>query len=376
MAQSKMRELGPGYTMEVDTCDDEAWSQILEKFDDASIYQTWSYAAVIAGRRNTSHLILRRNGDIAAIAQARIAKLPLINAGIAYIHWGPLWRRRGTEVDADIFRQALRALRNEFACRRGLVLRLFPILFGDDPPCLFEILRKEGFSPVSSQTRGMTILMDLSPSLEDVRGGMGSNFKRNLKAAERGELEVVEGSGEELFETFIGIYKEMVARKKFAEPNDIHQFKLIQSQLPEKFKMRIMLCKSGQDVCAGRIISVMGNTAVDLFAATSHAGMENRGSSYLLLWKLLEDLKQRGAAIYNLNGINPENNPGTYKFKKDLAGKNGKDVYYFGRFDSRGGFLSYSSVMCGETLRALARKLKGLTKIARDLKILPKPANG
>ncbi len=81
-------------------------------------------------------------------------------------------------------------------------------------------------------------------------------------------------------------------------------------------------------------------------------------------------------AIYNLNGINPTNNPGTYKFKKDLAGKNGKDVYYFGRFDSRGGFLSYSSVACGEILRAFARKLKGLRKMIRGLKISPKPANG
>jgi peptidoglycan biosynthesis/recognition FemAB-like protein len=375
MANLEKRELGQGYTTEVDTCDEGTWCQILENFEDASIYQTWSYAGVIAGRRNTSHLILRKNGEIAAIAQARIAKLPLINAGIAYIHWGPLWRRHATEVDVDTFRQVLRALQNEFAYKRGLVLRLFPILFDNDPPRLLEILREEGFSPVSSEARGRTILMDLSPPLEDLRGGMGSHWKRYLKVAERSELEVIEGSGEELFETFVSIYKEMVSRKNFVEPNDINQFKLIQSQLPEKFKMRITLCKSGQDICAGHISSVMGNSAIYLFGATSNAGINSRGS-YLLHWKFVEELKQRGVAIYNLNGINPTNNPGTYKFKKDLAGKNGKDVNYFGRFDSRGSFLSYSSVMCGETLRALARKIKGLTKIARGLKILPKPANG
>ena len=374
MAKLKKRELGYGYTVEVDTCDEETWCRMLEKFEDASIYQTWSYAGVIAGRRNTSHLILRKNGEIVAIPQARIAKLPIVNAGIAYIHWGPLWRRRATEMDANVFRQALRALQNEFACRRGLVLRLFPILFDDDPPRLLDILREEGFFPVSSKTPGRTILMNLSPSLEDLRGGMGSHWKRELKVAERSELEVVEGSGEALFETFVGIYEEMVSRKKFVEPNDIHQFKLIQSQLPEKFKMRIMLCKSGQNVCAGHICSVMGNSAIYLFGATSNAGMKSRGS-YLLHWKFVQELKQKGIAIYNLNGINPTNNPGTYKFKKDLAGTNGKDVYYFGRFDSRGGILSHSSVMCGDALRAFFRKMKGLTKLARDLKISPKPAS-
>jgi hypothetical protein len=375
MGKLEKRELRPGYTVEVDACKEGTWSQILEGFEDASIYQTWSYAAVIAGRRKMSHLILRKNGEIAAIAQARIAKLPLIDAGIAYIHWGPLWRCRGGKADVDVFQQVLRALQNEYASRRGLVLRLFPILFDSDPPRLLEILREEGFSSVSNETPRRTILMDLNPTLEDLRGGMGSHWKRELKAAERNELEVIEGSGEELFETFIGIYEEMVARKKFAEPNDIHQFRTIQSRLPEKFKMRIMLCKSGQDVCAGHICSVMGNSAIYLFGATSNAGMKSRGS-FLLHWKCIGDLKQRGTAVYNLNGINPDYNPGTYKFKKDLGGKNGQDVHYFGRFDSPGGFLSYSSVMCGEMLRTFARKLKGLPKTVRGLKISPKPANG
>jgi lipid II:glycine glycyltransferase (peptidoglycan interpeptide bridge formation enzyme) len=375
MANLQKRELGAGYKMEVDTCDEATWYAILEKFEDASIYQTWTYAEVIAGKRNTSHVILKKDGEVVAVAQARIAKLPLVNAGIAYIHWGPLWRCRHTEPDLGVFQQALRALQNEFACRRGLVLRLFPILFDKDSPRLLEILKEEGFSSVPSDTRGRTILMDLSSSLEDLREGMGGHWKRELKSAERRDLEVLEGSGEDLFAGFVGIYKEMVSRKKFVEPNDIHQFQRIQSRLPEKFKMRIMLCKSGEDICAGNICSVMGNSAIYLFGATSNAGMKS-GGSYLLHWKFVQDLKRKGMAIYNLNGINPTNNPGTYKFKKDLAGKNGKDVYYFGRFDSRGGFLSYSSVVCGEILRAFARKLKGLRKMIRGLKISPKPANG
>jgi lipid II:glycine glycyltransferase (peptidoglycan interpeptide bridge formation enzyme) len=375
MANLKKRELGQGYTMEVDTCDEATWYQILERFEDASIYQTWSYAEVIAGKRKTSHLIVRKNGEVVAIAQARIAKLPLINVGIAYIHWGPLWRRRDTEADPDVFQQALRALQNEFACKRGLVLRLFPILFDKDSPRLLEILGEEGFSAVSTENPRRTILMNLAPSLEDLRKGLGENWKRELKAVERSELQVLEGSGEDLFEAFVGIYKEMVSRKNFVEPNDIHQFQMIQSRLPEKFKMRITIAKSGQDVCAGHICSAIGNSGIYLFGATSDAGLKSRGS-FLLHWKCAQDLKQKGIAIYNLNGINPASNPGTYKFKKGLGGKNGQDVYYFGRFDSRGGFLSYSSVMCGEILRAFARKLKALPKMVRNLKISPKPANG
>src|SRR5271157_3774666 len=106
-----MRELDPGYASEVDAVDELTWSHILHEFDDANIYQTWSYGAVIGGPRNISHLVLRENGNIAAIAQARIARLPLINIGIAYVPWGPLYRRGAHRANAEVFRQAIRALR-------------------------------------------------------------------------------------------------------------------------------------------------------------------------------------------------------------------------------------------------------------------------
>ena len=133
MAMLRMRELDPDYTAEVDSVDEKTWCQILQEFDDANIYQTWPYAAVTSGRRNMSHLILRKGGDIFAIAQIRIASVALIKVGIAYVRWGPLWRRRETELNVETFRQAIRALRNEYSCARGLVVRLFPIFYDDDP---------------------------------------------------------------------------------------------------------------------------------------------------------------------------------------------------------------------------------------------------
>ena len=370
MAVLKERGLGPGYTSEVDTINEECWHQTLLEFDDANIYQTWPYGAVTCGRGSMSHLILRRQGEVSAIAQVRILKLPFLNVGIAYVQWGPLWRRSAAESDADTFRQAIRALRNEFACKRGLVLRVFPVLFDDDPPFFSATLAEEGFSSLGEATRSRTILMDLKPSLEDLREGMRSHWRRQLKVAERNGLEIVEGSDDELFAGFIDIYREMVSRKQFVEPNDIKQFRLIQTKLPENLKMKIMLCKIGGDVCAGLIYIAMGKTALTLFSATSNAGMKSRGA-YLLRWKLLENLKQDGISLYNLSGINPEKNPGNYKFKDGFAGTNGKDVYFLGRFDSCANPLCYLCVRFGDRLRASYRKLRELTTAGRKLHLWP-----
>jgi hypothetical protein len=369
-----IRELAAGYTSEIDGVDEQTWCHLLQEFDDANLYQTWSYASVLSGRRSMSHLILRRNGDVAAIAQARITRLPFINLGIAYIQWGPLWHRGAIDEDGATFRQAVRALRNEFVCKRGLALRLFPIVLGDQSELFSEILAEEGFSSLSEEARGRTILMDLRPPLEDLREGMRPHWKRELKAAERNDLVIAEGSSDELFEKFVGIYREMVSRKKFVEPNDINQFRLIQAKLPEKLKMKIMLCGPDDRVDSGLICSSIGDTAIYLFGATSNAGLKSRGS-YLLHWKLLDKLKQDGATIYNLNGINPDKNPGTFKFKSDLAGKNGKDVYYAGRFDSHPGFISRSCAEFGGTLRAAYRKLRQRGKRGHDAKPALKVTN-
>jgi lipid II:glycine glycyltransferase (peptidoglycan interpeptide bridge formation enzyme) len=186
-----------------------------------------------------------------------------------------------------------------------------------------------------------------------------SHWKRELKTAERKNVEVIEGDEDGLFAAFIKIYKEMVSRKKFVEPNDINQFRLIQAALPKELKMRVMLGKSGDDICSGLICSAIGDTAIYLFGATSNNGMKSRGS-YLLHWKLLETLKQQRISVYNLNGINPVRNPGTYKFKSEFAGRNGKDVQFLGQFESNAGTLANSCVNGAERVRLIYRDIRRL----------------
>lgn len=215
--------------------------------------------------------------------------------------------------------------------------------------------------------------MDLVPPLEDLREGMRQHWKRSLKAAERNGLELVEGSQDQLFKEFIDIYQEMVARKKFVEPNDINQFRTIQGRLPDKLKMNILLCRSAEGRCAGLVGSGIGNTTLYLFGATSNTDMKSKGS-YLLHWKLIEHAKRNGMSTYNLNGINPDKNPGTFRFKGDLAWKNGRDVCYLGRFDSLGSSLSSLCVECGDTVQMIYRTLKARFKTPRAVKA-PSAAN-
>ena len=49
---------------EIDCVTKAQWSALLNHFEDANIYQTWSYGAVRWGERNLSHLLLKQDGEV------------------------------------------------------------------------------------------------------------------------------------------------------------------------------------------------------------------------------------------------------------------------------------------------------------------------
>lgn len=330
---AKTKQLDHGYIAEFDTVNRQDWHRILNPFSDANIYQTWSYDAIRYGENYISHLVLRSGDKTVAVAQARLVRIPLLGLGAAYIRWAPVWQPRSQISDPTVFRQALRALRNEYVCRQGLILRIFPLLYDDKSQTYIDILSQEGYTPVPEEKRGRTLIMDISQPLDDLRIKLDQKWRNCLNKSERNNLEVIEGTDDSLFADFIGLYRALLDRKKFQAPNDINEFRMIQRDLPPEDKMRIFLCKTGSAISAGVICAIVGDTGVYLFGATNNEGMTNNGS-YLLQWNAIQWMKNNGCSHYNLNGIDPVNNPGGYHFKVGLSGKNGQDVNYLGRFDS------------------------------------------
>ena len=330
--RSKPIQLEKGYAAEFDTVDNHEWCRIIDQFSDANIYQTWSYDKVRCGEENISHLVLRSPDKIIAAAQARIVRIPVIGTGAAYVRWGPLWQPRNQPLDPAIVRLVIRALRNEYVCRRGLSLRIFPVLFDDNSDLFMGMLRSEGYTRSPEKDRSRTILLDISPPVEELRKNMDQKWRNCLNKAERNELEIIEGADDCFFADFIDLYRDLLRRKRFPEPNDINEFRIIQQELSIKHKMHIIMCRSGGSSSAGGIFSAIGDVGVYLFGATNKYGMENKGS-YLVQWKAVQWMKYIGCRFYNLNGINPITNPGTYHFKAGVSGRKGRDVNYLGRFD-------------------------------------------
>jgi lipid II:glycine glycyltransferase (peptidoglycan interpeptide bridge formation enzyme) len=309
----------------VDRATPAEWSSMLDLFDDANLYQAWSYGAVRWGRKNLSHLVIKRNGEVVGMAQLRIIRPTRFNFGMAYLRWGPLCHRHGRELDADAVLSLSRALQEEYVCKRGLLLQVIPNAFAGS---LRATLFQSAFSKFTRQPQTAanvyrTFVLDLAPPIEQLRKNLDAKWRNKLTQSEKKGLKVVAGSGTDEYGMFCRMYNQMWERKAFETTVDVEEFGRLQEDLPESHRMRILICEQDGVPVAGVVASAMGDSAIYLLGATSDAGLNAKGA-YLLQWTLIQWLKENGIKWYDLGGIDPEGNPGVYSFKRGLSGT---DVY-------------------------------------------------
>lgn len=347
---------GP-FVRQVDQVSEGEWNALIEGFADASVYQTWAYGAVSWGEKQLSHLVLRRDDAPVALAQLRIVRVPVLGSGIAYVRWGPLsvpWR---STWDPTVWRAITEALIEEYVVRRGLVLRVVPNTFRQEPAAgaIESIWSELGLVEDASVRSYHTLRVDLRASVEVLRRQLSGRWRRQLSIAERNQLEIVEGRTDDLYQQFLILYGEMMARKRFDTSVDVDEFLRIQRQLPDSQKMMILLCLAGGVPVAGLVVATVGRTAIYLLAATGDEGLEARGS-YLLQWHALQRLKALGLEWYDLGGVNQEINPGVFTFK---SGMGGEDVRQLGRYQLSRAGLSRLTVRVGEGVSRVVRGARG-----------------
>lgn len=346
-----MKSLDPGYTAEIDGIGKADWHALLTSFDDANFYQTWSYGERIWGARELSHLVLRREGRPVALAQLRIVRLPVLRSGIAYLNWGPLWRPSPDRGQALHLKNAARALRNEYVERRGLILRIQPKTVDTEETRAVQVLvREEGY--VQSPDPARTFLVDLRPSLDQIRQNLGRSWKRSLVFAEKQGLKVYEAREPDHYRKVLDLYSQMKSRKKFFGNTQMTVLE-VQEDLPDELKLKILVCQQGEETAATLGWSNLGKICMPLIGATGDRGLPSK-ASFLLWWEMVKDAKARQADFCDTATVHEGRNPGGHFFKQGLAGKDARESRFIGRFDA---FRSYPLFLFMKTALALREKM-------------------
>jgi lipid II:glycine glycyltransferase (peptidoglycan interpeptide bridge formation enzyme) len=245
---------------------------------------------------------------------------------------------------------------DEYVERRGLFLRIIPPVFAEETHAagVLQTLQECGFKREASVAPYRTLRVDLRPEPELIRRRLDGKWRNQLNAAERHGLTVTEGTDDELYAPFLGLYDEMMARKRFDTTVDPRHFRRIQARLVGPEKMLIMLGARDGVPQTGLVATAVGETGMYLLGATSNDGLKSKGS-YLLQWRMMNRLRERGCCWYDLGGINPETNPGVYHFKQGLGGQECRQL---GRFSAGGAGLAPAIVTVAERFRSLVLRFK------------------
>jgi peptidoglycan/xylan/chitin deacetylase (PgdA/CDA1 family) len=357
-----------GWQVEVDRATPAEWSEMLDLFDDANIYQTSAYGGIRWGDRNLSRLVLKQKGEVLGMAQLRIIRPTPLKFGMAYLRWGPLWERRGRPLDPEVPTRMARAIEGEYVAKRRLLLRVIPNAFAGSPraDAMKAALCRFTSETFDAGNAYRTFVLDLSPSLDELRSGLDKKWRNQLTRSEKNNLRVIAGHGREEYRTFCQIYAQMRKRKTFETSIDADEFEHIQETLAESQRMRILICEDKGVPVSGLVASAMGDSAIYLLGATSDDGLHSKGA-YLLQWTLISWLKERGAKSYDLGGIDPEGNPCVYHFKRGLSGV---DVCQINPLVASDSALSSVIVKAGLAMQRTLRSSLSPLNLARSLKQL------
>mgnify|MGYP000509337574 CR=1 FL=1 len=305
-----------------------SWNKLLKQFDDANIYQTWSYAEIVQSEKKIDHIAIYKDDHLLGIALVRLKTIPIFKRGVAYIYRGPLWQMKGRENNLEIFSEILMALQDKYVIKLKYILKLRPFIFSDQFLSI-DFGKILIALPTADNQVYKTLVLNLNSDIDTIRKNFKQKWRNCLNQSERNEIEIVSGNSNELYNTFVEIYDQMIKRKKFKEYVDIRKKGEMNELLSPDFKLKIFIAYKDKTPISALVASAMGNTGIYLLGASNELGMKYK-SAYLLQWETIKWLKNLGISRYDLGGIDEVKNPGVFKFKVGISENEVRD---FGSFE-------------------------------------------
>lgn len=293
----------------------------------------------------------QENGDVIGLAAVRVKRLSALPFGVAYVLHGPMTMRSGP-FSAARYAACLDALVRHYVKQRKVSLRVVPPLAASvSADETMQALAEAGFERLD-RAPNKTILLAVDRSLSHIRKGLESRWRNKLNQAERAPLEIVDASEPENFPIMDPMLRELEDKKQFRAGHDVSFFEAVQRIAAPFERLTLHLGKFEGRVVSAHLSSFAGNMAVSLLAATNEEGRRLK-VSHRMQWRMVEDAVKAGKRWYDLGGVDAEENPGVYSFKK---GMNGIEIAELGVFERAPNALASRAILLAERLYRASRR--------------------
>jgi len=166
-----------------------------------------------------------------------------------------------------------------------------------------------------------TIRIDLAIGKDRLLAELDSQWRYGVRAAQRAGVVVARTTEAGAISDFYALCKRVSKAKAFELPgSDSLMRTLCATGHGPDAEGVLFLAKQDQHIAAGALVMRCGRSAHYMWGATDREFPKLRAGE-AVQWAVIEWCLENGLRTYDLEGIEPQGNPGTSQFKRKMGGK-------------------------------------------------------
>jgi len=302
-----------------------AWDRALLQLPAPHLLQSWAWSAFKSRHGWAASRFLWQDPSsgaplaAAAVLTRRIGPLPF---EVMYAPKGPIL----DYGDGALVEHVLDGLEELAKREQAVFIKIDPDVAPDSPEGerVLASLRRRCWRPSQEQIQFRnTVLIDLSPSEDDLLMGMKSKWRYNVRLAERKGVKVRQGTLDDL-PLLYSMYEETAERNAFVIRPEAYCRDAWGSFMEDDLAQPFIAEVDGEPV-AMVIIYRFGGRAYFMYGASLDIHREKMPNN-LLQWEAMKWAKARGCTVYDMWGAPDEldeSDPmwGVYRFKIGFGGE-------------------------------------------------------
>jgi hypothetical protein len=168
--------------------------------------------------------------------------------------------------------------------------------------------------------RPRTMWLDLTLGRERLWEGLEKQWRYGVRASARLGVSVEQSCDDRDIERFWQLCLRVSRAKHFDLPGSVELARrLLGTAHKGPVRYRLFLAHSSGELAAGVVVAVCGRTMHQVWSAMDRDFRRHRPSE-ALRWAEVEWALSEGLERYDLEGVDPKRNPGTYDFKRRMGG--------------------------------------------------------
>ena len=311
--------------------DRETWDNALARLPNPQTLQSWDWGA-FKGRWGWSPTRLLWADHDRPLAAAQILRRPIPNTP-----WSMLYVPRGPMVDYDdlfLVRQVLQDIECYGRERKALFIKIDPsVSLAFEPEdetvspqgqAIKYLLCERGWRYALQQIQFKnTVLLDLTPSEDDLLASMKPKWRYNIRLAGRKGVVVEPGKPDDL-NAFYDMYAITARRDGFLiRPRDYYLD--VWQQTMQTDRAALLLAKVEGEPVAGLILFFFARSAWYMYGAST-GRRHNYMPNHLLQWGAIQTARARGCVCYDMWGApdvftESDSMWGVYRFKMGFGAR-------------------------------------------------------